>query len=144
MAPWLDQVFHRLRRWQVEHGEPHLCKTHAFGITRSEPLMRWRFYSVDSAGVVKSSACGCVIDSNYDGSITVRSVSPDRRSGSMRHASKHPSLTDAGKDSPRYQERRVYSAATLNRLERHATKVWKARGVSWPEPELGAVNDIAT
>jgi len=132
MAPWLNGVFAKLRAHQVEHGGP-LVRTHAFGITRSEPLLRWPFYSVDSAGVVKSSGFGCAIQENADGTITVRSVSPSRKGGSSRQAWLNPTLTDAGADGPRYVARRIYSVGVMNRLEARLTRVWSMRGVEWPE-----------
>jgi len=118
MKPWLDYVFHVLGPG---------FKTHAFGVTSSDALSTWPFYSADSTAVLKAASYGLARKLGPDGRF--KNLWVNRKAAD---AWANPDLTDA-LGQKNWRQRRVKSAIEFERMQGYMTKLWAQRGVVWDD-----------
>jgi hypothetical protein len=123
---WCGKVFALTRDWCERNDRP-LTRYHAFGVTEQNVLTAFPFYSCDSSAALMVSAFGNTL-AFRDGRLRTLDLGG-------RHAHQAPHLVDQLAGDLMYTTRRGASIEALNAMARHITKVWRERGVVWPDQQ---------
>lgn len=118
MEGWLDQCMGRLAaRWPV--------RVHCFGVTAQWAIERYPFYSVDSSSAIVGGAMGRVMRFQA-GQVVQREWRED-------FAATYDGRVADGVlvEGTAHMGRRFASVEASRALERYATDLWRAKGVTW-------------